>query len=288
MSRHAWSSPLTRKLSVYINLDDRERAALHDLEAQTEHLEQGRELLRRGDRMDRARVVRDGWAVRSKTLPDGRRQIIDFALPGTILGLYSHITPVAEETVTALTPMILAPFAPERMLELFASQPRLGSALAWLSAREDHILAERLVSMGRRSAYERVAHLFLELWERLQVRGLAGHGRLPMPLTQSVLADTLGLSVVHVNRTLGQLARDELIAVRRRERMLVILDHRKLERAAGFDPDYLLHHRIPAGLETALTALDGDRTQAAAPEPPAPADDAPEREADGAGQPKPK
>jgi CRP-like cAMP-binding protein len=288
VSRHAWSSPLTRKLSVYIDLVDRERAALHDLEAQTEHLEQGFEVQRRGDRLDRARIVRDGWAVRSKTLADGRRQIIDFVLPGTIIGLYCHVTPVAEETVTALTPMILAPVPPERVLGLFAEQPRLGSALAWLSAREDHILAERLVSMGRRSAYERVGHLFLELWERLRVRGLAGNGRLPMPLTQNVLADTLGLSVVHVNRTLSQLARDELIAVRRRERMLVILDHRKLERAAGFEPDYLLHHRIPVGLESALSAFDGRRPGNVAPEGGAAPPHAQDRGADGAPQLKPK
>jgi len=105
----AWSSPLTRKLSVFIELDGHERAVLADLEADTEHVRQGTELVSRGEPIERAQVVRDGWAVRSKTLPDGRRQIIDFVLPGNLIGLYAHVSPVAEETVTALTPMITAP-----------------------------------------------------------------------------------------------------------------------------------------------------------------------------------
>ena len=256
MQTTAWSSPLTRKLSVFIELDGHERAVLADLEADTEHVRQGTELVSRGEPIERAQVVRDGWAVRSKTLPDGRRQIIDFVLPGNLIGLYAHVSPVAEETVTALTPMITAPFDPDRMLQLFTDHPRLASSLAWMGAREDQILAERLVSMGRRSAYERLAHIFLELWERLRIRGLAGNGRLPIPLTQSTLADALGLSVVHVNRTLSQLARAGLVEVKKRERMLVILDHQRLRDAAGFDGDYLLHRQIPSRLSRSLAELE--------------------------------
>lgn len=255
MQTSAWSSPLTRKLSVFIELDGRDRAVLAELESATRHVRQGAELLSRGGRIDNVQVVRDGWAVRSKTLPDGRRQIIDFVLPGNLVGFYGHIVPLSEEAVTALTPMIVASFSTERMPEIFAQYPRLASGMAWLAAREDQILAERLVSMGRRSAYERLAHIFLELWERLRIRGLAGNGRLPIPLTQSTLADALGLSVVHVNRTLSQLAKAGLIEMRRRERVLEIVDHAGLCRAAGFEGTYLLHQQISGRLTHSLDAV---------------------------------
>ena len=190
----AWESPLTRKLSVFVDLQETERAFLADLEADTTHLPSHAELVCRGQQQEKGYIVRDGWAVRSKTLSDGRRQVIDVVLPGNIVGLYHHVSPVAEETITAIKPMIVSAFQPGRMIEMFTGHPRLASAIAWLAAREDQILAERLVSMGRRSAFERLAHLFLELWERLRIRGLAGNGRLPVPLTQQIIADALGLS----------------------------------------------------------------------------------------------
>ena len=98
--------------------------------------------------------------------------------------------------VCCTTPMIMAPFDPDRMLQLFTDHPRLASSLAWLAAREDQILAERLVSMGRRSAYERLAHIFLELWERLRIRGLAGNGRLTVRSSYSTLNQAGGECVV--------------------------------------------------------------------------------------------
>lgn len=260
MDTTAWSSPLTRKLSVFTTLDGHERALLADLESDTMHLRQGQELLTRGGAIKHVQVIRDGWAMRTKTLADGRRQVIDVVLPGDLIGFYGHVAPVAEDNVSALTPIIVASFPTERMMELFADFPRLASSMAWLAAREDQILAERLVSMGRRSAYERLAHLFLELWERLRIRGLAGNGRLPVPLTQSTLGDALGLSVVHINRTLGQLARNGLIEVKRRDRMLVILNHEGLKQAAGFEPDYLLHREIPTRLARSLDELDRTRS----------------------------
>jgi CRP-like cAMP-binding protein len=124
----------------------------------------------------------------------------------------------------------------------------------WSAAREQEILGEHLVSLGRRSARERVVHLFLELWARLKVRGLASGDQLQVPLTQQIIADALGLSVVHVNRTLRQLGAEELLAVKRESVTLLNLD--QLQRVSGFDADYLMHHAMPNDLDAELARLE--------------------------------
>jgi CRP-like cAMP-binding protein len=195
----------------------------------------------------------DGWAARYKSLPDGRRQILSFLAPGDILGLFAVVSPYATTGVVCISNVTVATFQPAAMIDLLGGAPRLGAALAWVAAREQEILGEHLVSVGRRTARERVAHLFLELWARLRVRGLANGKRIVVPLTQTVIADTLGLSVVHVNRTLKQLAREGLLQVDRER--AVIQDLEKLQILAGFDEDFLLHHYIPDALRTRLDRI---------------------------------
>jgi CRP-like cAMP-binding protein len=188
--------------------------------------------------------------MRYKTLPDGRRQILNFILPGDFIALYGSLIECADHSVETLTRVSVAAFAPQRVVDLFGRCPRLGAAIAWTAGREEAILAEQIVRIGRRSAYERTAHLFLELLRRLQFVGLAGERSFEMPLSQDVLADSLGLSMVHVNRTLRRLRQAGL--VRLVDRSLVIDDVEKLEEVANFSPDYIEGRELPPATRAEL------------------------------------
>lgn len=245
---------LYSKLSLYAALDEVDARSLERLmQGERRELRRNADLVTQGETIQEGFVLLDGWAARYKTLPDGRRQILSFLAPGDLEGLFAAVSPYATYSVASLTRVSVAGFPPEAVTDVMARSPRLGAALAWAAAREHEIMAEHLVSVGRRSAQERVAHLFLELWARLRVRGLANGKRLSVPMTQVTIADTLGLSVVHVNRTLKQLARDGLLETRRDE--VTILDSKRLQDIAGFDDDYLLHHYIPEDLRFRLKAI---------------------------------
>jgi len=126
---------------------------------------------------------------------------------------------------------------------LFRSHPRLGAALFWQAGHESALFAEHLVGVGRRSAYERVAHLLLEFLVRLQQAGLADERSYALPMTQELMADSLGLSLPHVNRTLRRLREDGLILLKGAR--LTCLDVAALSRLAGFDGPNLAAQRIP-------------------------------------------
>ena len=246
---------LWTKLELFAGLDPTSRRVLGELlQRPAMNIVRGQDLLTQGAPRRDGYVILSGWAARSKTLPDGRRQIVSFMTPGDAIGMVGAITPMATSSVTALGDLSAVPFAPTAVVRAIARSPRLGAALFWAAAREQEILAEHLVSLGRRSARERVAHLFLELWARLRVRGLSDGNQLQVPLTQQVIADALGLSVVHVNRTLRQLAAEGLLAVKRES--VTLLDLEQLLRVTGFDEDYLMQHAMPSDLEAELARME--------------------------------
>ncbi len=146
-----------------------------------------------------------GWAFRYKTLSDGRRQILNFLLPGDFIGLQEEFVDQATHGVEALTDTTLCEFPRDGLWDLFKQKPDLGYQITWLAAREEHIVDENLVSAGRRSASERVAMLLVHLYRRVERLGLAPNGSAAFPLTQQHIADALGLSLVHTNKTLRQL-----------------------------------------------------------------------------------
>ena len=196
--------------------------------------------------------MRKGWAIRHKALPDGRRQVINFVLPGDIIGFYSTLFETADHSVTTLTAAEVANFPTEHVAELFRSFPRLAAALAWAGAREEAIVAERLLSLGRRTALERTAHLIVELLRRLSVVDMATDGRFILPVTQEILADALGLSIVHMNRTLRRLRDSGLIDLTGQR--ITVNDPRQLASVGQFDELYLHLIRAPKRLEHAFAA----------------------------------
>ena len=164
-------------------------------------------LIEEGHRADRLYTLLVGWAFRYKTLPDGRRQILNFLLPGDLIGLQSRLMEDAEHGVEALTDASFCTFERGSLWDAFRGFPELAFDITWLGAHEEQIVDEALLSVGRRSAIERMAWLLLHLWRRAEQLCLVRNGAMQLPLTQAHIADALGLSLVHTNRTLTALRR---------------------------------------------------------------------------------
>jgi CRP-like cAMP-binding protein len=148
-----------------------------------------------------------GWAFRQKSLPDGRRQILNFILPGDIVGLQASLLTAAEHSVEALTDVELCVFARKRTWTLFERMPQLAYELSWLGAREESIVDEALTSVGQRNARERIGALIMGLYRRADHLGLVKDKAFLFPLSRQHLADALGLSLVHTIKTWSYLRR---------------------------------------------------------------------------------
>jgi CRP/FNR family transcriptional regulator len=197
-------------------------------------LDSGTNILLEGARSPHLYTVLRGWAFRHKSLDDGRRQVLNFALPGDFIGLQMSVLGEMEHTVTSMTEATLCVFDRERLWEVFANYPDLSFSMTWMAAREEQLLDGNLVSLGQRSAKERIAYMVLQLYARAQQVGLAGNQSMETPFNQVHLADALGLTSVHVSRTLKQMEKEQLLAWSRP--ILRILDKEGLERAARETP----------------------------------------------------
>jgi CRP-like cAMP-binding protein len=193
----------------------------------------GASFLREGVRSEHLYTVLSGWAFRYKMLNDGRRQILNYALPADMVGLQGALMREMEHSVEALTPLVLCVFPRSKLYELYSRFPSLAFDITWMAAREEQLIDEYLVSVGRRSAIERIAYLLLHLFVRAEESGLTKDGSVQFPFTQQHLADTLGMSLVHTNKTLRRLL--ALHAVRWRGRQFEVLDRTALVKIAGDD-----------------------------------------------------
>jgi CRP-like cAMP-binding protein len=165
----------------------------------------GETLLEDGESSPYLFTLLSGWMFRYKTLSDGRRQILNFAMPGDFIGMQSAAFKEMQHTVESLTVVRLCVFPREKLLSLYSKQPGLGFDLTWLVSREERMLDDHLLSIGRRTALERMAYLVLLLNRRARELDLIVKGSLELPITQQHVADTLGLSIVHTNKTLRKL-----------------------------------------------------------------------------------
>jgi CRP-like cAMP-binding protein len=197
------------------------------------NIEAGANILLQGTNSAYLYTVLVGWAFRHKTLPDGRRQILNFALPSDLLGLQGTVADEMQHSVEALTDMTLCIFPREKLWDLFTRFPALAYDVTWLAAREEQILDESLLSIGRRTAMERMAFLFLHLFVRAQEVSLTRGDTIQFPFTQQHVADTLGMSLVHANKTLKKLAATR--TMRWKGRVFEVLDREGLARIANFE-----------------------------------------------------
>jgi CRP-like cAMP-binding protein len=193
----------------------------------------GTNVLLQGTNSAHLYTILAGWAFRHKTLPDGRRQILNYALPADLIGLQGSVNDEMQHSVEALTDIKLCVFPREKLWELYRDYPTLAFDITWLAAREEQILDDHLLSVGRRSSLERVAYLLLHLYERAEQAGLCKDGAVAFPFTQQHLADTLGLSLVHTNKTLKRLMATK--AVRWKERRFELIQREALSKIASFD-----------------------------------------------------
>jgi len=165
----------------------------------------GRTIMSEGDHSGELYTLLSGWAFRYRTLRDGRRQILNFLLPGDFVGLQEQLEQVSPHGIEALSNTRLCVFPRKRLWDLYSKHPSLGFDITWLSAHEELIVDENLLSAGRRTAAERIAMLLIHLYKRAESVGLVGPEGVHLPLTQQHIADALGLSLVHTNKTMRRL-----------------------------------------------------------------------------------
>ena len=190
-----------------------------------------------GNHYDCVYVNHNGWLARYKILHNGSRQIMDFILPGQVFGLQACLFKRALYSVVTITETSLSTIPFDMVDNVFERNIGLAKALFWSAAYEAAILGEHLIDVARRSAYERVSHLLLELFVRLNRVNLTDEMTFSIPLTQQLIADALGLTTVHVNRTLRALREDRLIAMDGRS--VTILDFEALSLLSDFENSYL-------------------------------------------------
>jgi CRP-like cAMP-binding protein len=159
-------------------------------------------------------TVLSGWGFRYKLLSDGRRQILNYVVPGDLIGLQGSLMGEMQHSLEALSPMLLCVFERDQLPELYRDHPGLAYDITWLASREERMLDENLLSVGRRTAIERCAYLIAFIGMRAKSVGLNGDKPVRIPITQQHVADTLGLSLVHTNKTIRKLADRSLIAWR--------------------------------------------------------------------------
>ena len=182
-------------------------------------------------------LVQEGWACRYKVLEDGRRQIVGFFLPGDICDLNVFVLRELDHSIGTITPVTLSEISKPSFEELMGSSARLAQAMWWESLVSAAIQREWAVNLGRRDAFERVAHLLCELFLRLRSVDLTDGDSCDFPLTQSDLGEATGLSNVHVNRVLQELRSANLIVLKHRKLTIPVMA--ALQHAALFNGNYL-------------------------------------------------
>ena len=197
-----------RRLPVFLPHSDAELKLLQSLKRREDSFDAGATVIGEGQTDAPLYTLLEGWAFRYKTLSDGRRQILNFLLAGDFIGVQQNMGNAAAHGVVTLTEARFCVFQRDGLWELHRQQPSMGFNVTWLTAHEESLVDDTLLSVGRRSAEERIALLLILLFKRAAaLRRDGGADGVPFPLTQQHVADGLGLSLVHTNKTLRKLER---------------------------------------------------------------------------------
>ena len=233
---------LRLKLEQFVRLSADDRESLSAMASSNVRTIRGRrDIVREGEHPGFVNLILDGWAIRHKMLEDGRRQVLAFLIPGDLCDLDAFILREMDHSIGALTQVTIAQVPRDAIEAIQRSRPRLYQALAWDILVQLAIQREWTLSLGQRSAIERIAHLLCELFLRLKTVGLCDNGACQIPLTQTDLSEAAGITPVHVNRTIQELRSQGLIHWRGRE--VRIPDIEALRRLAMFNDNFLhLHH----------------------------------------------
>ncbi|HZG29643.1 cAMP-binding domain of CRP or a regulatory subunit of cAMP-dependent protein kinases [Ensifer adhaerens] len=225
---------LLRKMSGFRSMSSEEAKLVADFKSGEMRCDPGMNLISEGTFSPHLYTVLEGWGFRYKSLEDGRRQILNYLVPGDLIGLQGALLQEMDHSVEALTPMRLCVFERSRFLSIFEKSSTLAFDVTWLASREERILDGHMLSLGQRTALERAAYLLVFLYFRGLRSGLVTPTNALLPLNQNLIADTLGLSLVHTNKTLKRLAQRKLIAWK--GRACEILDPEGLSDVAEWEP----------------------------------------------------
>ena len=243
-------TPLHVRLDALNFLKDSDWETLAKLLDRTERAMEGELIVLENQEMNRTRVLREGWAFRYNSLPDGRRQILNLLLPGDIVGFYAIMRNRSDCGVEALTPIDMFVFPAIDLIDALSAAPRLILALSWIAGHSERILDEQITRIGRRNAAERMAHFFVEIYLRLRKADFNHDQATRFPLTQNLLADILGMSHVHANRSFRALARDRGVSLT--DGCIVLQDIEYLAKRCKFDDRYLQPTPVPKKTEKAI------------------------------------
>jgi CRP-like cAMP-binding protein len=237
MSAQPVLKQMMRKFERRAKLQDADREALLNLPFRAAKADAGRYIVREGACTDHSVLILSGLAHRNKLTVEGARQILSIHIPGDFVDLEGSLLNTADHNVQALTRCELAMVPTQTLLDVIDSHPRIARAM-WVDTLIDaSIFREWIMNIGRRDARERLAHIFCEFALRLEVAGLGSTSGYELPMTQEQLADSSGLTAVHVNRTLKSMEADGLI--QRERRFVMIPDWNRLRDVAGFTETYL-------------------------------------------------
>lgn len=228
---------LCRKMASVRPLCDSLTRDLKALTRDRMEIPAGRTIVKERERCSQLYLVESGWVFRSRGLESGRRQIVNYALPGDLLCVDSVLFKSSSFDLTARTPVTLLRIDAPSQAELVERHASLAVALAWTVGHDESILAERVVSLGRRDSLEKLAHALCELEARLNAIGMMKGRTLELALNQEDFADMLGISVIHVNRTFRRLSEEKIAEYRKGQ--IELLDRDRLAELAAFDPAYL-------------------------------------------------
>jgi CRP-like cAMP-binding protein len=222
-----------RERPAFRNLSPEELAFMHRFKRGELVVEAGATILLEESASPHLYTILEGWAFRHKAIADGRRQVLNFALPGDLVGLQIAIMNDMQHTVTALTQTRLCVFQRDKVWSVFQGHPALGFAMTWIASREEQLLDGHLLSVGQRRALERAAYLILHLYDRAEAVGYAADDVMQAPFGQGHFADALGITPVHLSRTLRKLRDRGLLAWR--DDTLSILNRKELERVSSYE-----------------------------------------------------
>ena len=258
------SNPLARKLEKFGPLSDRDRALLRDVIQDPREVPRRTDLVQEGDAPDKVQLIVDGFACRYKITDEGKRQITAYLVPGDFCNLHIFILRAMDHSIATLSPCRVVGIHRHRVLEMM-ERPSLARALWWATLVDEATLREWLVGLGSRETAQRIGHLLCELLCRLRSVGLAEQDSFKFPLTQEELGDTVGVTTVHVNRSLKVLREKGFIAFKGTS--LSILDAPGLRDFSGFTSNYL-HleehggRREPLHVVTSVSAADASIAEA--------------------------
>ena len=234
---HPSLARLIRKLETITSLSDEDKTAILSLPVKLAELRADADIVRDGDRPSQCCMLVEGFLCRYKNLPDGKRQIMAFYVPGDIPDLLSLHIEVMDHSLATIVPSRVAFIPHAALARLIEQNPRIAGAF-WRDTLVDAALfREWIVNLGSRDAYSRIAHLICEVYLKLKAVELTDGNSFEFPVTQSEIGDATGLSTVHVNRSVMELRKDGLIILEKGR--CTIRDLGRLEQAAMFDPTYL-------------------------------------------------